>query len=935
MRVFSGHIVPLMLEEGVRTYVSEFTSDDYNKYVELLELLKEKLKIYIREIEAEEGKQLSLEKKVKAIGDFIVAFFKIPLNPPLYPRYEEAIHFPTPQEYYWLWVLSRHITAFRDEIWSKYGNLVELIKVLHDRLGDLAALTGVSGLISEANLDRVFNITIKLPSDTRPGLNTSKLIIHSLATSALAVCKGICRGLSGLDLEILRLASLLHDLGKPGQWFSEDPARTSHARLSGNIAEKLLKDILDPGVVEEIKTLVTYHHECDSISDPKLKMLCRILREADTDSSVIDRVVEVIADTVAKELNIDVDRAITMLKGTGVSVWNFWLSIGDDKVKAVTNVVAKKLSQEPLKIRKLTRADTVRDVKVVFCDMRKIQEFIHVESLRSLAVRSYIVDLATIYAIPRAAIEVFNVNPENIVYAGGGFAIVIIPDVADELVEKFKQKYIDTCGFIEGESIAPKITIASSDLYVDWRFTFEKTIEKLTVEKHVINRVEPSELIGFEKPCEICGRRPAIKDNMCQVCKKLEEVATETYFPRKLKALTETYGYTTLSWNVLKEWIIEWLAGNTIDEKTGGISDEKVFNVSMVKIDGNFMGTFMGDAISVSDAFERSVRIDRALKKGLHRTLHLLKQSINLLKEVSDVEEKILAKMGEHGFTRLYTGVLYVGGDDALILMPAWLTLPASLYIAYWFWRELGGVRQLSIGIASGKPKHNIWGLLEAATYMLNDVCKDSFREELRKIFRVPGDAGKVIEELKKTVAVLGFVYTEQQNLMRSIAEDIVSNPLVKQPYVLRYCSGGLGRLRDVRDIFSIVLADRCVRERSLEKELRKLFVEAYIAFHKAREDKEHVTADVRDVIHEVHAIASKFGDVRANTRMYLASLSIYVARQRARDIPRKKKIYAKIADYLAEVVSALVQRRIGVEEALPPFYDMYLVTKLLMGGAK
>ena len=47
------------------------------------------------------------------------------------------------------------------------------------------------------------------------------------------------------------------------------------------------------------------------------------------------------------------------------------------------------------------------------------------------------------------------------------------------------------------------------------------------------------------------------------------------------------------------------------------------------------------------------------------------------------------------------------------------------------------------------------------------------------------------------------------------------------------------------------------------------------------------------------------------------------------------KIIYSKIADYLAEVVSALVQRRIGVEEALPPLYDMYLVTKLLMGGAK
>lgn len=938
MKVYSGHIIPLMPREGERSYFSEFTLKDYVEYKDLLKTLRRELVGYVKNIENSEKEKFTLEKRLKAIGDFIVAFFTMPLNPPLYPRYGGEAYFPTPQEYYWLWVLSRYVSAFNDELWNKYGNLAELVKMLHERIMDLAKLTGVDKLVSGERIDTVFNTVIKIPADTRPGLNTSKLIIHLLTTSALAVCKGLCRGLNSLEIGVLRLACLLHDLGKPDQWFSKEPIKTSHAKLSADIAEELLKEVLNSETLNKIKELITFHHEYYKVKDPSLRKLCKILIESDSDASSVDRIADIVADTVAEELNVKVEDAKAMLKKSGVEVWKWWLSLSEDKIRKTTDTVAKKLSRKPLEIKEPTEADVVKDVRVVFCDLRGIQRFINVESLRALAIRSFIVDLATIYAIPRTLIEVFNVNPENVVYAGGGFAILIVPQLAEEYYGKLEERYREICGSVEGEIVAPEIVTASSPLYLNWGITFEKASEELYLRKHIVNYITPSNLIGFEELCEVCGKLPALRKGKCCICSRLDQAATELYFPSKIDVL-RTYGYSVPKWDILEKWIIEWISGNRIDERKGGIVEEegRVFSISIVKVDGNFIGAFIKDALNISDAFERSVRIDRALKKSLHKILTLLK-TLPQSGKIVGVEKEILANMSSDGFTRLYTGVLYVGGDDALMLMPTWIALPASLYLAYWFWREIGGVRQISIGIASGKPKHNIWGLLEASTYMLDDVCKKGFRKELYETFKVSKNVDKIFNKLENIVAVVGFAYTEQQNLMKSIAEDIVSNPLVKQPYVLKYSKHVSTKLKDVRELLKIVLADKYVEKSTLEDELERILIEAYIAFHSARGNIEHVTVDARNVVQEIHSVASRYGDVKVNVQKYLAALSTYVARQKVRLEDKgdlKYKVYTKIAEYLAETFSNIIQKKIGFEEALPPLYDVYLVAKMIMGGAR
>lgn len=935
MKIYAGHIIPLMLEEGERKHYSEFTKADYNEFKNLLKQLKRRLREYIEELEKKYGQEagLKLSVKLKAIGDFIVAFFMIPSSIPLYPSYNSRAYFPSPQEYYWIWILSRHLPIFASEIWDKPQNLAELIEMLHERLVDLAELTGLGklfGSIEEA--DKVFNLIVKIPADTRPGLNTSKLIVHLLSTSALAVCKGLYKGLHDYGIGILRLAGLLHDIGKPDQWFSEDPGRKSHTEYSAKIADDLLAGILDAEVIEKIKTLILFHHRCDDIEDIELKELCSILSEADKDSSSIDRVIDVIVDVIAEKLGISVREAVDRLRRTGHDVWRWWSNLGNDKIKELTDNIARLLLRDPLKI-KFMEDDVVKGVKVVFCDLRKIQEYINVESLRALAIRSFLVDLATVYAIPRAVIEEFNVNPENIVYAGGGFAIIIVPEEDSSKYYNLKKKYKEICGLIKDKPIAPQITIATSPLYRDWRCTFEKAVEELHIEKHVSNDLVTSlDIVGFERLCETCGRYPAVIGNQCEICNKLGEAAYELYFRKKIDVL-RNLKFKVPEWGILKDWIMEWLSGNSISKD--GVVDERVFSISIVKIDGNFIGAFMKDAISISDAFERSIRIDRALKSSIHRLLALLRDPYNLIGGLDEEYKSLINSMCTDGFTRLYTGILYAGGDDALLIMPTWIALPASLYIAYWFWRGIGGIRQLSIAIASGKPKHNIWGILEASTYILSNVCKSRFRREISKVYKNSKDVNKIFNVLDNTIAVIGFVYSEQQNLMRSIVEDIISHPLVKQPYILKYGDTNV-KIEDIKDIIGVILADRDLDAGSLREWLERFLIESYKAFHCVKYNREHVTIDVRSIVFEVHSIASKYGDVKADVQRYLLALSIYIARQKARLGQKPKgKIYSKIAHYISKTFPDTISKKANLREALPPLYDIYMLTKMLMGGAR
>lgn len=122
---------------------------------------------------------------------------------------------------------------------------------------------------------------------------------HSERVARLAVRIGRRRGLSGRKLEVLRLASLMHDVGKigipddillkPGELTPEERARIErHPAL----AAEILRPILG---AREIAEIVLSHHECPDgsgyprgLAGDQIPLEARILRVADVFAALKD-----------------------------------------------------------------------------------------------------------------------------------------------------------------------------------------------------------------------------------------------------------------------------------------------------------------------------------------------------------------------------------------------------------------------------------------------------------------------------------------------------------------------------------------------------------------------------------------------------------------------------------------------------------------------
>ena len=133
----------------------------------------------------------------------------------------------------------------------------------------------ISDLINLLDNDELFKLLLdcySIPSDTRPGANTSSLIVHLLSSSALVW------PLLGdvTDLHIFRIASLLHDIGKPLDY-------EKHVNVSDREARKLLEGLISDKDLEKILKRIKSHHEKGSI-----------IGRADVKSSSTDRLKKLI-----------------------------------------------------------------------------------------------------------------------------------------------------------------------------------------------------------------------------------------------------------------------------------------------------------------------------------------------------------------------------------------------------------------------------------------------------------------------------------------------------------------------------------------------------------------------------------------------------------------------------------------------------------------
>jgi len=928
-KVYAGFVIPVMVEEGKVTHVVEAPINDY---IALINLLGDELRNYaqyvLKCLNAKSPNELDLKKLItylEQLSNYIVGFFKLANAPITIPPKKGAKVIarapPSPQEILWLWVLTKVDGRFKG-IW--YGK--DLLGVLSDLEGIYGALEKdkepIISLIMPSlhikDFERRVNVVLRIPADTRPGPNTSKLIPHTFAVSAISVAKYLSRvkgkelDIIKLEKEILRLACLLHDIGKPIAWREGKV----HTEVSRDIAKDWLSGLLPDDVLDVVLELIEMHHNPDNLPNVKkvlgividVKFLGRIIRESDIDASAVDRLVDLVTECLKdklSELGIDENKLKEYLTYGREDAWAFWFNLGPEKTKELTNYVCEKLSKIASVLAKRFTPREVSDVHVVSIDVRGVQSFISRENLRMLTASSLVIDLFTIYVVSRALIEL-NIPPESIIYAGGAFAIAITPSTVSE------NEIYEAIGKVSEKVLSKDVEIGhilvKEQLYVDWWYTANNLASALSAKKKETYSTQPSFNLGIVVPCEFCRRRPATltirNARVCKECERLWRLGSDLYITFRLRRLGNL-GYDVSEelnedkTGRLMERLIEWFSGHKRWEERGG-------EVAIVKADGNAIGKFMGTSLTLTDAMERSLRVDFGLKLGLFK----------LFTE--------LVKCGE-ALKRVFTGLMYAGGDDLLAIWPSYIAIPAALYVAYWFWWMVGGVTQLSIGVAVGKPKHNIWALLNTSNFLLNK--SKSVPRTLR--LSNPDILGSVI-------ASISFLHSEQQ-LFESDADYMLrtygSKKLSLQPYLLT-TPNIVPKLRDVyqgifNDLSDVIVGNQSKAINYLN-ELLKYSLNLVCA--KDSKEKERKYAEVSEFLKNLRRVVMDVSNVinklaMADYRDMMLVTHTYLTREFMR-LKEVEGVEPKRIEVLEKLCRTYVNAGI-----LPPLFDLFILSKTLMGG--
>jgi putative nucleotidyltransferase with HDIG domain len=560
--------------------------------------------------------------------------------------------------------------------------------------------------------EKLFKI-LDFPADTRIGANTSSLIIHMLTVAGLASAMAIEEKLSEKDLVTLRLISLFHDIGKfkIREWYR-------HAENSAEI----LKQVFEPYIEGEAKTILD--EACNLLSKEKqlerFSKILQIFKQADRIASSIDRLKNYFLSYV--ELSHEAKEILKYVKEFGKEKidevydrWEFWERIPVETKVKLTEDFCKHIEDI---IERIPSSSTLADVNLYLAriDLRSIQSFIKSNELRIINAGSRIVDILTYFGIPLRLIEL-GLPPECVLYFGGGNITLVIPEILKNLIaaEKF------------GNII--EISIGISQLYYDFLKSNEELELDLALKKLHWQSYKKVDLNIF-KLCDVCGSRhaeteirPSItmeKVLVCKICKRKFDIGSYLHFmPRTYLYYISKHVEISLEKRIslasekisqiLKD-VPVYISGVSADKL--GEAIEEYPNLSIIRFDGNIVGSFMASCISITDAHERSIRVDWSVKSAVHKFLDML--------------EKV---GGKEDILRLVLGIMYLGGDDGALLMPSSYALPFALYLGNEFYLNTGCKLTLSIALISAKPKHPLIPLYESCGELLDEIVKSKCRD--------------------------------------------------------------------------------------------------------------------------------------------------------------------------------------------------------------
>ncbi|MEM4239380.1 MAG: hypothetical protein QXP49_06740, partial [Nitrososphaerota archaeon] len=470
------------------------------------------------------------------------------------------------------------------------------------------------------------------------------------------------------------------------------------------------------------------------------------LHEADRIAAGLDRLQHYVSQTIKEKITRAASTAgldPKMAYSSGEEAWNFWAEIeksNPDMLKELSFEFAKQVYQGEVVLGGRREQYDRYVLSLFLFDVGGIQEFIkRASELRCVIASSIVIDIATMAHIPLIIQKVLEEREkiwfplESFLYTSGGVVTLLAPISLEETV---KQVYSTLRDQYRKDRI--KIYMASAYLRDEYSETTKRLGSSIVLEKLKEDTAyKPTEL-DANNLCELCrieNQKDTISstgERVCETCYKLYLIGDELHFRQRWEAellydgerLSPQHVFENMAWNSLSLGIMELLSGHTVNDlmKLGLVAGKpsekprlaarpRIRNIGIVKMDGNLMGSFFANSISITDALERSARVDIALKKALGEAIHSIARTLN-----DKAEARCFVAL-------LSLGIMYVGGDDALLMCPSWAAIPLASNIGRVFYREMGGSASLSIGVLATSPKHDVWASISAVSKIL-DIAK-------------------------------------------------------------------------------------------------------------------------------------------------------------------------------------------------------------------
>jgi hypothetical protein len=683
-------------ENGELKEIIEVEEDKVRIWEEVLQGLRNYIKDYHKTIEKLKSKPDKYEY-YETLADIITLYFRQPLQLDPIPSV-----IPSPLKIY---------TAIR-----KIQFIMDVYR--EDPLETLdipisaKEYVKIATEISPDLLVKLVESWLSFPADTRPGYNTSGLIPHLLTTSAIAWALAVEDGLNREDAAKARLVALLHDMSKPFNY-------RRHWEIADKVVELILdRDVLGSEIVDGLVQAVKKHHiySGDKIGD--------IIHRADMAAASVDRLGRLTEDILGKDLG----EKFRVLYGPGEQAWQEWSELEKEnsgKIRELSrkfiDTLKKDRGRGNRKAQKLEGSDVEGgEILYFLVDVGGIQEFIYrTVDLRTVAASSYVIDFVTSAYIMMGLqhylakyqdvwipVEAFMIN-------GGGNLSFIAPRSLAEVIEKT----LETINANLREHLGIRLYYCYTVLTDNFVQTASNTAALIALQK-VRRNESPNMKLVPPQLCKYCNVNAIHNDreNTCETCEKLHRIGSESHFKKKWSSELYLLPGRILINRFTKEYdpkmdLMYIISGHNIEEYYRG--DVRKRNVAVVKFDANMMGVFFAESVSLTDALERSWRVDMAMKIAYQKTL------CEMYEAVSEVTDKNQAELAVR---QCYLGTLYMGGDDGLIICPSWASIPIAIGLSKYFNEEVGGTLTLSVGLVATPPEHDIWSSIEAASALLEEA---------------------------------------------------------------------------------------------------------------------------------------------------------------------------------------------------------------------